>query len=249
MLWLQVWWSYRPSQIRWPSWEAAIWMGILMGCIGITLKWIVTARKNGLVMALSLVGFAGLCSVWTERLLPGSYANRFWMWGIWCGGSLMTMTLACMVTETAKASGRGMTTGLNSNQTSIARWLLLTTGLGILLSLGRYIPWSADVSLMALKFFFLPAVIWGWLTFRPPQRVFEAIGILLLTSILSAGWYSLWATSLTENLQLILLVTLQASFGIHASTRNSQSTIEISTEDNTIAEQPVETIPFQKPNA
>ena len=76
---------------------------------------------------------------------------------------------------------------------------------------------------MALKFFSLPAAIWGGLTYCSPQRTFEAIRFFLLKSILSAVWYSLWTTSHTENLRLILVVAFQASFGIHDSTRDSQS--------------------------
>ncbi len=102
---------------------------------------------------------------------------------------------------------------------------------------------------MALKFFSWPAAIWGWLTFRPPPRTFEAIRILLLKSILSPVWTSLWATSHAENLPLVLVVAFQASFGIHDSTRDSQSAGEISTENKTAVEQRGETISFQKPNA
>ena len=55
--------------------------------------------------------------------------------------------------------------------------------------------------------------------------------------------------SLQPFLTLILVVAFQASFGIHDSTRDSQSAGEISTENKTAVEQRGETISFQKPNA
>lgn len=216
LLWLQVWHQTRIETLVWPSWEAASWLGCMMGVMGVSLHWLATTGRNGLVRSLCLTALAGLSSQWTAAMLQSTFANRFWMWLIWCGLAfgLMWAAVAIRRLQIRKAlpTATDPGTGLRVNQISIAGWFLLTAGLGVLFSLGRQIPWSADIALTAGKFFLLPSMIWAWFTYRNRSSVIETGLTFLCFAGVAAGWYSFWATSISEHLQLTVMVVLQAAF-------------------------------------
>jgi hypothetical protein len=216
LLWLQVWHQTRIATLAWPSWEAAGWLGCMMGVIGVSLHWLATSGRNGLVRSLCLIALTGLSSYWTAAMLPGTFANRFWVWLIWCSLAFGLMWAAVatrrLQIQRSLPATQDPVFGLRANQISIAGWFLLTAGLGALFSLGRHLTWSADVALTAGNFFLLPSMIWAWFTYRNPSSVLEKGLTILSFAGFAAGWSSFWATSITEHFQLTVMVVLQAAF-------------------------------------
>lgn len=250
LLWLYVWQQNRIETLGWPSWEAAFWLGCLMGLVGLALQWLAASGRNGLIQCLGLSTLAGLSSFWTASLLPGSFANRFWMWLVWCGMSFGLMFLAmaidCFQIQPVSTSDQSRRRDLKPSQISIAGWLLLTTGLGLLFSLGRYIPWSAEISLTAAKFFLLPSMFWGWFTYRTRAGALETIIMLLCFSGTAVGWYGFWATSIEEQLQLATMVLVQTAFVFARLRIRSESGPGLLEPSDSLLDAPAKTLPFRR---
>ena len=257
LLWLIVWQQNRIDLLGWPSWEATLWLGCLMGVVGLALQWLATSGRNGLTQSVGLTALAGLSSFGTASILPGSFANRFWMWLVWCGMSFGLMFLATFIerfqARPASNTNQNRRHGLNASQISIAGWILLTAGLGLLFSLGRYIPWSADISLTAARFFLLPSMFWGWFTYRTRASGMENLLTMLCFAAAALAWYGFWATSIEEQLQLTVMILVQTAFvfaGVRISPRYSQDSKDSEDsleQSDTLSDEPVSILPFRRP--